>query len=211
MPRPRKDQEGPTAIERMEAAFWDALVEKPYSKITVGEIAQRAHVNKNAFYYHYSGLEELAIQAIDNTLPLEIARLLLLGGQLDSGLLESLTNNPDILKRSNRVRLIAGKHGSRELSSLLKSRILCAWFDIFGIDESCLDRETMMSVKFALGGLLELLGDEELFRDDESLPHVILGSKTMEVAATTIVTSLRRIAKSRASPPWDARGAAHEA
>ena len=54
MPRPRKDQEGPSAVERMEEAFWNALAEKPYAKMTVGDIAQRAQVNKNAFYYHYS-------------------------------------------------------------------------------------------------------------------------------------------------------------
>ena len=52
MARPRKDQEGPTAVERMEEAFWEILAEKPYAQITVGEIAKRAQVNKNAFYYH---------------------------------------------------------------------------------------------------------------------------------------------------------------
>ena len=46
MARPRKDQEGPTAVERMEEAFWEILAEKPYAQITVGEIAKRAQVNK---------------------------------------------------------------------------------------------------------------------------------------------------------------------
>ena len=35
MARPRKDQEGPTAVERMEEAFWEILAEKPYAQITV--------------------------------------------------------------------------------------------------------------------------------------------------------------------------------
>ena len=56
MARPRKDQEGPTAVERMEEAFWEILAEKPYAQITVSEIAKRAQVNKNAFYYHFDGL-----------------------------------------------------------------------------------------------------------------------------------------------------------
>ena len=43
MARPRKDQVGPTAVERMEEAFWEILAEKPYAQITVGEIAKRAH------------------------------------------------------------------------------------------------------------------------------------------------------------------------
>ena len=33
MARPRKDQEGPTAVERMEEAFWEILAEKPYAQI----------------------------------------------------------------------------------------------------------------------------------------------------------------------------------
>ena len=47
MARPRKDQEGPTAVERMEEAFWEILAEKPYAQITVSEIAKRAQVNKD--------------------------------------------------------------------------------------------------------------------------------------------------------------------
>ncbi len=60
MPRPRKDQEGLSAVERMEEAFWNALAEKPYAKMTVGDIAQRAQVNKNASYHQYSRLYALA-------------------------------------------------------------------------------------------------------------------------------------------------------
>ena len=60
MARPRKDQEGPTAVERMEEAFWEILAEKPYAQITVGEIAKRAQVNKNAFDYHFDGVGALA-------------------------------------------------------------------------------------------------------------------------------------------------------
>ena len=75
MARPRKDQEGPTAVERMEETFWEILAEKPYAQITVGEIAKRAQVNKNAFYYHFDGLGALAAQALDNMLPREMARL----------------------------------------------------------------------------------------------------------------------------------------
>ena len=74
MARPRKDQEGPTAVERMEEAFWEILAEKPYAQITVGEIAKRAQVNKNAFYYHFDGLGALAAQALDSMLPREMAR-----------------------------------------------------------------------------------------------------------------------------------------
>ena len=99
MARPRKDQEGPTAVERMEEAFWEILAEKPYAQITVGEIAKRAQVNKNAFYYHFDGLGALAAQALDSMLPREMARMLLMNGGPSKGIDEieanALLRNPD--------------------------------------------------------------------------------------------------------------------
>ena len=92
MARPRKDQEGPTAVERMEEAFWEILAEKPYAQITVGEIAKRAQVNKNAFYYHFDGLGALAAQALDSMLPREMARMLLMNGGPSKGIDEIEAN-----------------------------------------------------------------------------------------------------------------------
>lgn len=33
--------------------FWQLLEEKPYNKITVQDIVDRCHVNRNTFYYHF--------------------------------------------------------------------------------------------------------------------------------------------------------------
>ena len=104
MARPRKDQEGPTAVERMEEAFWEILAEKPYAQITVSEIAKRAQVNKNAFYYHFDGLGALAAQALDNMLPREMARMLLMNGDPSRGVDETeagaLLRDPDLKSAS---------------------------------------------------------------------------------------------------------------
>ena len=119
MARPRKDQEGPTAVERMEEAFWEILAEKPYAQITVGEIAKRAQVNKNAFYYHFDGLGALAAQALDSMLPREMARMLLMNGGPSKGIDEieanALLRNPDLKKRIDRALLVVGKNGSSEV------------------------------------------------------------------------------------------------
>ena len=60
MPRPRRDPEVLPAQQRLENAFWALLRERPYGKITVTDIVREAGVNRNSFYYHFSGLPELA-------------------------------------------------------------------------------------------------------------------------------------------------------
>lgn len=64
MPRPRRDSEILPAKERLENAFWELLSEREYRKITVTDIVRTADVNRNSFYYHFTGLPELADSAI---------------------------------------------------------------------------------------------------------------------------------------------------
>ena len=64
MPRPRRDSEILPAKDRLENAFWELLSEREYNKITVTDIVRTADVNRNSFYYHFSGLPELADSAI---------------------------------------------------------------------------------------------------------------------------------------------------
>lgn len=40
--------------------FWQLLEEMPYSKITVKEIVDRCHVNRNTFYYHFQDIPAMA-------------------------------------------------------------------------------------------------------------------------------------------------------
>ena len=44
----------------LSETFWQILEEMPYSKITVKEIVDRCHVNRNTFYYHYQDIPALA-------------------------------------------------------------------------------------------------------------------------------------------------------
>ena len=41
-------------------AFKDLLLEKPFNKITVGDIAERCDINRQTFYYHFHDILELA-------------------------------------------------------------------------------------------------------------------------------------------------------
>lgn len=55
MPRPRHDSEVLPAKERLENAFWELLADRDYRKITVTDVVSEAGVNRNSFYYHFSG------------------------------------------------------------------------------------------------------------------------------------------------------------
>ena len=46
--------------------FWDLLEEKPYNKITVQDIVDRCHVNRNTFYYHFQDIPMLMIDSIED-------------------------------------------------------------------------------------------------------------------------------------------------
>lgn len=48
----------PTA-ELLFSAFRQLLEEKPYKKITVRDLVDRCHVNRNTFYYHFEGIPDL--------------------------------------------------------------------------------------------------------------------------------------------------------
>ena len=45
--------------ELLFAAFRQLLEEKPYKKITVRDIVDHCHVNRNTFYYHFEGIPDL--------------------------------------------------------------------------------------------------------------------------------------------------------
>ena len=46
--------------------FWEMLEEKPYNKITVQDIVNRCHVNRNTFYYHFQDIPMLMIDSIED-------------------------------------------------------------------------------------------------------------------------------------------------
>ena len=210
MARPRKDQEGPTAVERMEEAFWEILAEKPYAQITVSEIAKRAQVNKNAFYYHFDGLGALAAQALDSMLPREMARMLLMNGGPSKGIDEieanALLRNPDLKKRIDHALLVVGKNGSSELVATLKNLVMHTWFDLFHVDETRLSSEAMVVVRFTLGGLVEIMSDEACRGDHANPLQAILSSGVATNASANVVATLRAATDEHLRENADAAG-----
>lgn len=59
MARPRKDS-NIIATEKIEKALWELLEIEDYSNITVQKLADKAGVNRNAVYYHYENIDDVA-------------------------------------------------------------------------------------------------------------------------------------------------------
>ena len=127
MPRPRRDSEILPAKDRLENAFWELLSEREYNKITVTDIVRTADVNRNSFYYHFSGLPELA----------------------DSAILHAVEDTP--------MPGVPGPHSSPELVSSLKEFGRLTMISVLGLDADSLDLKTDLMLDFTVGGMLAVL------------------------------------------------------
>ena len=161
MARPRKDQED-TAVQRLQAAFWEALADMPYHKITVTELVGRAHVNRNAFYYHYEDIHALTLAAIREEFDAHgVARALVQGIQSGSvGFDQVVESRVDTLNDKERLRhalLLCGPNSSQELIGMLSSSMRTAWLQMLGLEEGDLGEEDRLVLDFTLGGIIAIL------------------------------------------------------
>lgn len=161
MPRPRRDSEILPAKERLENAFWELLSEREYNKITVTDIVRAADVNRNSFYYHFSGLPELAdsaiLHAVENT-PMPGVP----GRDFDPDTewrkhVTALLRDPEQRQRLDRLALLAGPHSSSELVSSLKEFGRLTMISVLGLDADNLDLKTDLMLDFTVGGMLAVL------------------------------------------------------
>lgn len=161
MPRPRRDSEILPAKDRLENAFWELLSEREYNKITVTDIVRTADVNRNSFYYHFSGLPELAdsaiLHAVENT-PMPGVP----GRDFDPDTewrkhVTALLRDPEQRQRLDRLALLAGPHSSSELVSSLKEFGRLTMISVLGLDVDNLDLKTDLMLDFTVGGMLAVL------------------------------------------------------
>ena len=59
--------DGAKTKEKLTAAFYELLEEKPLKHITVNDIVRRCGFNRNTFYYHYSDIPALAEESVNST------------------------------------------------------------------------------------------------------------------------------------------------
>ena len=157
MARPKANQETPSAQERMREAFWEELEQRPYDQITVRGVAARAHVNKNAFYYHYDSLEELAADALRHALPPDLEHTL--SDQFmnpSSGGFARMLESAGGIQCLQRMRLAAGRHSSVALQQALKDTIWVAACNTLGIDRATTSLDVRLAFEYIVGGALSV-------------------------------------------------------
>lgn len=166
MARPRKDAPGLSAVDRMVDAFWEALEEKPYAEVTVGEIARRAEVNRNAVYYHFDNLDDLAAFAVDGMLVTELPLLVLESLHRGENPLKTLFLSGAVAGKFDKAMLIMGPHGSPYLGLLLRKAFTRAWGEAVGVDLDCAPQEMKLALEFLLGGLSAMITLQAVHPDE---------------------------------------------
>ena len=194
MPRPRRDSEILPAKERLENAFWELLSEREYNKITVTDIVRTADVNRNSFYYHFSGLPELAdsaiLHAVENT-PMPGMP----GRDFDPDTewrkhVTALLRDPEQRQRLDRLALLAGPHSSPELVSSLKEFGRLTMISVLGLNADNLDLKTDLMLDFTVGGMLSVL--QRWPKLQEKLPIDTVFNEDVAVLAAGMFMSMSK-------------------
>ncbi len=152
MARPKHNENSPGALERIEAAFWEMLGEMPYESITVSALARRAKVNHNTIYYHYEGIDQMAIKLFDKNIPANIGTIFhsMITHAADD-LLGSYPQEQMTVQRS-RVMLFL-RSESPFLMQHMKSRIIASWCSAMEIDPKDLTKEQQIDLEFIFSGM----------------------------------------------------------
>lgn len=164
MPRPKKSESNASAVVKIEKAFWQLLKTEKYSDITVLRISQESGTNRNAFYYHYKNIDDMARKAFLRNADKDVSRALiamLLSNSKDDNAMAELTIDSAIVEHSRRIMLCAGSD-SPYLNSLVYDQLKKIWFDYMSIREDLLSTEEKIQVRFIFAGLVAVLGSQEI-------------------------------------------------
>ncbi len=191
MGRPRRT-DGPPADERIEDAFFAALREMPFQRITISGIVERAGVNRNSFYYHYADLEDLSRSAVGALFVHEIPQLLAQGLLPTSEEFEELITSRLSPERVGALLAVIGGNSTPELRGILRDAVVDAWLDTFELTRADLDAETSSTTRFVLGGMFELVSSVQVDKYLEEL-NELRRLPAVQVAAQTMRASFERL------------------
>lgn len=166
MARPKKNDPGPSARERMIEAFWKMMSQMPFDDITIGGISREANVSPNTLYYHFDGLIDIAHEAVAEELSEKMARKML-GSSTENGL-ALVVSDPRDSMRLSRIGLVASS-GSARLTAMLIGMLKEAWCDLSDRTMDSLTKEESMDLDFIYGGLVSVLANPEVRKDARNL------------------------------------------
>lgn len=174
MSRPKYKTGEKDARGKIADAFWELISERPYTEISVLDIVRKAKLNKNTFYYHYNGIDEMSKDIVEQSLdPAAFKRMLSSVGSNSNG--SEYVADDQLNKSFERFGLIAGDNSSPALKTLLRDAISEAWGEMFGIDVSVVSNKERASYEFALGGIMAVI----------ALQHNDIGDFTLKEAMTS--------------------------
>ena len=188
MARPKRIEGEPSALERMEGAFWELLAQTPFEKMTCKELRARAGVSHNTFYYHFESMEDMAARMFKRMAVPQVPVALMAVMAGDQGTVAAMTDAlPDFPVRFQRMRLLAGS-GSPFLIGLLQEAVLGAWMAAVGVTEADLSSDDQADLAFAFGGFISLLGS------DVAQDPAAITSFTRRELGQGLLGTMRRIA-----------------
>ena len=194
MARPRKNEHSEMATVKIENAFWKLLETEKYSDITVLRVSQESGVNRNSFYYHYSGMDDLAYQAFKHNAEDEASKTLI---SAFLSLLQSEDTeaapivDKSILPHSKRIMLCAGSE-SPYLNQLVSEFLKKIWLESFSIKEELLTTEEKLQINFIFAGVIATLGSHEI----QDSPFSMLNLAQTEIGKAMLST-LQKISLSQ--------------
>ena len=194
MPRPRRDSEILPANERLENAFWTLLADRPFKKITVTDVVHEARVNRNSFYYHFSGLPELA----DSAIMYELNRLPVppVPDSHDDPLMiwhtfcSSMVSTPENIRHIDHLALLTSEHSTRELVDSLRDFLRLTLLSLLDETPNSITNTKRVLLDFAVGGILSLLAHWPETRHTVTLREV--QNRDVAVLAMGLYVSMSR-------------------
>lgn len=152
MARPKKTEKEPSALQRIEDAFWEMMAEMPYESITISALTKRAKVNHNTIYYHYECIDQMALALFEKNIPANIGSLfhtIILSGPSK---FRELSKDETILQRWKKTYLFLHS-GSPLLMNYLKKRLIESWCLAIEIRPEELTATQKMELEFIFNGM----------------------------------------------------------
>lgn len=160
MARPKYEDNAPTAKERIEDAFWSLFEKMPYDEITLAAITHEAKVNHNTLYYHFAGIDDLALRLVEDNLVAELP-LRVMNGSFGANEAElAIKDDSDLRRRFKRICLMASPNSPSWLVRHVRESVMGLWLESAGISSmEELSMDEQMRLSFIMNGVLGLLGE----------------------------------------------------
>jgi AcrR family transcriptional regulator len=168
MARPKYRDGDTQAKERLEDAFWRLLLDKPYPKISVQNVADHAGLNKNTFYYHFENLDALAGESIDATLAPELPLALISRSETIAEALNRVVSDKANQRQLERTTILFSSN-CVALREMIIRRIVYIWCEALNKNLDALPENELTALFFSAGGLTAVLNDRKL----EEYPSIL--------------------------------------